>query len=60
MAGEDPGRWTVSRADMDDQDSPLGSAAALQIGFSTGMVIAFFLHAFLVELYVRLPRLIAR
>lgn len=38
---------------MDDDESPLGAAAALQIGFSTGMGIALILHAFLVELYVR-------
>lgn len=55
MAGDDPGRWTVVRANMDDDQSPLGAAAALQIGFSTGMVIAFILHAFLVELYVSCP-----
>lgn len=55
MKGEDPERWTVVRANMDDDKSPLGAAAALQIGFSTGMVLAFILHAFLVELYVRSP-----
>lgn len=54
MAGEDPEAWTVVRANMNDDQSPLGAAAALQIGFSTGMVLAFILHAFLVELYVGL------
>lgn len=54
MAGRDSDAWAIVRADMDDENSPLGAAAALQHGFSTGMVVAFSLHAILVELYVSL------
>ena len=45
-------QWTLVRADMDDGDSPAGAAAALHLGFSVGMVLAFLMAAACVEVCV--------
>lgn len=55
MDGKNDDQYTLVLADLGDDKSPAGAAAALHLGFGVGMVLSFLTAAAFVEFYVRKP-----